>query len=128
MSEDEHAIRSVVAQWMEATKRGDIQTVLGLMTEDALFLVPGKPPMTRAGFEEASRAQAAANLSFEGVSDILEVRAEGNLAYMVSHLAVTAKHGDRSERVKRAGHTLTVFKRVAGRWLLSRDANLLVEQ
>ena len=128
MSEDELAIRSLVAEWMEATRRGDIQTVLGLMTEDALFLVPGKPPMTRTGFAEASKSQAAANLSFEGVSDVLEVRTEGNLAYMVSHLAVTAMRGDGSEPVKRAGHTLTVFRRVAGRWLLSRDANLLVEQ
>jgi uncharacterized protein (TIGR02246 family) len=125
MSEDELAIRSVVAAWMEATRRGDIQGVLDLMTEDALFLVPGKPPMTRSAFEAASKAQAAANVSFEGVSDVLEIRIEGSLAYMVSHLSVTGTSGDGSELIRKAGHTLTVFRKVGGRWLLSRDANLL---
>jgi uncharacterized protein (TIGR02246 family) len=127
MSEDELAIRSVVAAWMEATKRGDIQTVLDLMTEDALFLVPGKPPMTRSAFEAASKAQAAANVSFEGVSEVLEIRVEGSLAYMVSHLSVTATSGGGSEPIKRAGHTLTIFRKVGRRWLLSRDANMLTE-
>jgi uncharacterized protein (TIGR02246 family) len=127
MSEDELAIRSVVAAWMEATRRGDIQTVLDLMTEDALFLVPGKPPMTKAQFEAASRAQATAKLSFEGVSNVLEIRSEGSLAYMMSHLTVTARPGDGSEPSKRAGHTLTIFRNVGGRWLLCRDANLLVK-
>jgi ketosteroid isomerase-like protein len=32
MSEDELAIRSVVSAWFEATKRGDTQAVLDLMT------------------------------------------------------------------------------------------------
>ena len=126
MSEDELAIRSVVATWMEATKRGDIQTVLDLMTKDALFLVPGKPPMTREAFEAASKAQAAAKLSFEGVSEVLELHVEGALAYMMSHLEVTVVHEGESKPIKRAGHTLTVFKNVGGRWLLFRDANLLV--
>ena len=128
MSEDELAIRSVVAAWMEATKQHDIQTVLNLMTEDALFLVPGKPPMTKAGFEAAAMTQAAAKITFEGVSDVVEIDVEGGLAYMISHLVVTAMRGDGSAPIKRAGHTLTVFKKVGDRWLLCRDANLLVEQ
>jgi uncharacterized protein (TIGR02246 family) len=32
--DDEHAIRKLVNTWMAATKTGDIQTVLGLMTDD----------------------------------------------------------------------------------------------
>ena len=45
MTEDE-SIRAVVARWLEATAKGDIQAVLELMTDDALFLVPGHPPWT----------------------------------------------------------------------------------
>lgn len=33
--------------------------------------------------------------------------------------------GDGSAKVTRRGQTLTVFKRLDGRWLLHRDANLL---
>ena len=123
--EDERAIRSTVAAWLNATRRGDTQAVLDLMTEDALFLVPGQPPMTKAVFEAASKSQAAARLSFEGVSEIREIQVEGSMACMISHLTVTAVPGDGSEPIKRAGHTLTIFRKVGDRWLLARDANLL---
>ncbi len=127
MSEDELAIRSVVAAWMEATRRGDIRSVLDLMTDDALFLVPGQPPMDKAAFESASAAQSAAKLAFDATSTIQEVRVDGAMAYMRSHLAVTVTPAGGGSLVKRAGHTLTVFRKVDGRWLLSRDANLLVK-
>jgi uncharacterized protein (TIGR02246 family) len=127
MTQDELAIRSVVASWMEATSRGDIQAVLNLMTEDAVFLVAGKPPMNKAEFEASSRSQAAAKLRIEAHSEIQEVRVEGTMGYMWSHLAVTVTPGGAGEQIRRAGHTLTVFRKVDGRWLLSRDANLLVK-
>ena len=38
------------------------------------------------------------------------------------HVVVTPPTG---ATVERAGHTLTVLRRVNGRWLLARDANLL---
>ena len=126
MSVDELAIRSVVTSWIEATKRGDIQSVLDLMTEDALFLVPGQPPMNKAAFEAASRSQASARVPIDAQSEIQEVRIEGTMAYMWSHLTVTVTPAGASDSIKRAGHTLTVFRKVGDRWLLCRDANLLV--
>ena len=30
--------------------------------------------------------------------------------------------------MRRAGYTLSILRKVAGRWLLSRDANLLTEK
>ena len=124
MSEDELAIRSVVAEWIDATQRGDIDAVLDLLTDDALFLVQGQPPMTRAMFEAASRAQASAKLRIEAKSQIQEVQVEGALAYLWSKLAVTVTPPGAAP-MKREGHTLTVFRKVNGRWLLRRDANLL---
>ena len=38
MTEDEKEIRRLVETWMSATKRGDLDTVLGLMAEDVVFL------------------------------------------------------------------------------------------
>ena len=127
MSQDELAIRSLVTSWMDATMRGDIESVLGLMTDDALFLVPGKPPMTKAGFEAASRSQAAAKVRIVAQSEVQEVRVEGAMAYMWSNLTVTMTREGKSGSNTRTGQTLTVFRRVDGRWLLCRDANLLVE-
>lgn len=124
MSGDELAIRSVISSWLDATKRGDVDAVLNLMTEDALFLTPGQAPMTRAAFEAVSRSQAAAKLQIEAQSEIQEVQVDGAMGYLWSRLAVTVIPQD-ADPIRREGHTLTVFKKVGGRWLLHRDANLL---
>jgi len=42
MTDDETAIRELVDAWMDASKSGDLATVLGLMTDDAIFMTPGR--------------------------------------------------------------------------------------
>ena len=59
MSTDEQAIRDRVALWHSATATGDIDTVIGLMAEDVIFLSAGKPPMRG----RASFAQGASHVS-----------------------------------------------------------------
>jgi uncharacterized protein (TIGR02246 family) len=58
VTSDEEQIRELVATWMAATRTGDVDTLLGLMTEDVVFLVSGKPPMRKSEFAAAARAQA----------------------------------------------------------------------
>jgi uncharacterized protein (TIGR02246 family) len=125
-SDDQRSIRAVVSEWMAATKRGDIEAVLNLMTDDAVFLLPGQPPMSKEAFASSSRAQSRGQMTFDGVSDIKEIHVEGHLAYMWSHLTVTVTPPGGAATLQRAGHTLTVFRKLQGRWLLARDANLLV--
>jgi uncharacterized protein (TIGR02246 family) len=112
---------------MEATKSGDIPQVLNLMTDDAIFLVAGKTPMDKAAFEATSRAQASAKMKIEAQSDVKEVQVEDNLAYAWTHLTVSMHQPGKNEPMRRSGSTLTVFKKVGGRWLLHRDANILSE-
>jgi uncharacterized protein (TIGR02246 family) len=126
-SDDQRAIRELVGEWMAATKRGDTQTILGLMTDDAVFLVPGRPPMDRAAFESAAASQAGEQATVEGVSDIKEIHVEGQIAYLWSHLTVTITPPRGAAPIQRAGHTLTVLRKLRGRWLLARDANLLTK-
>ncbi|HET7678759.1 MAG TPA: nuclear transport factor 2 family protein [Xanthobacteraceae bacterium] len=40
MSEDETAIRDLVATWMRASEAGDLDTVPALMADDANLLAP----------------------------------------------------------------------------------------
>jgi uncharacterized protein (TIGR02246 family) len=126
MPSDEEAIRRLVATWLAATKAGDVETVLSLVTEDVLFLLPGRPPMRKAEFEAATRAQAGPSAPLiDGVSEIQEVRVAGDWAFLWQRLSVTVTPPG-GEPVERAGHTLTVFRKIDGRWYLARDANLLV--
>lgn len=125
MQDDERAIRSVITAWIEATSRGDTDAVLALMTDDVVFLVPGQPPMDKAAFESAARSQSLAKSQFHAVSDVQEILIEGTMGYVRSHLAVTVTPPGSAEPVRRSGHTVTIFRKVDGRWLLARDANLL---
>ncbi|HQX76201.1 MAG TPA: SgcJ/EcaC family oxidoreductase, partial [Thermoflexales bacterium] len=75
MNPNEQEIRRLVAHWMAASKAGDTQKVLSLMADDAVFLMPGQPPMSKAGFENAMQAQAADDApKIDGVSDIQEIK------------------------------------------------------
>jgi len=126
MSHDETEIRRLVSTWMSDTQAGDVAAVMGLMTDDVVFLVPGKAPMRKKDFEAAAKAQAAhAAPKFEGSSEIQEVQVNGDLAFAWSKLTVVATPPGGSPASTRTGHALTVFKKVAGKWLLARDANLL---
>lgn len=125
MKSDEDEIRELVAKWMKATKEGDSETVLGLMADDAAFIVPGQPPFGKEAFASAANAPNAASMEIDGESEVLEITVAGEWAFMLSQLTIKVK-AEGSPQMIRAGNTLTVLTKRNGRWLLFRDANLLV--
>jgi len=123
MNSDETAIRAFVETWLQATRAGDVDTVLDLMSDDVVFMVPGAEPFGKKAFEEAARKHA--DTRTEVVGEIRELRVLDGWAYLRNHLAVamTMPGGETS---RRSGYTLTILrKQPDGRWLLARDANLL---
>ena len=123
MSDDERAIRELVENWMDASKRGDLATVLSLMADDVVFMVPGREPFGKAEF--AAMSQGMGQVKLEGRADIRELEVLGEWAYIRNRLdlAMTPPGG---ASVKRSGWTLTLLhKQTDGRWLLKRDANLV---
>jgi uncharacterized protein (TIGR02246 family) len=123
---DEAQIRELVATWMSATRTGAVDTVLSLMTDDVVFLVTGRPPMRKADFAAAARAQAAGEApKFEGSSDIQEIKVLGDWAFMWQKLTVVVTPPDGGPPMTRAGHTLTILQKQNGKWVLARDANML---
>lgn len=116
MSPDEKEIRNLIDRWSKATAAGDLDAVLALMADDVIFLTPGRPPMTKEIFAKNFRALPA---DIESKHEIKEIGVSGDLAYCYSHITV-AMGGN-----KRQGPILSVFRKIGGRWVLSRDANLL---
>ena len=45
MMSDEQAIRTLFDAWQRASRAGDMDTLLGFATDDAVFLAPGQPPI-----------------------------------------------------------------------------------
>ena len=126
MQNDEQEIRQLVSTWMTASKGGDVDTVLSLMSDDAIFLVPGHPVMRKADFAAAAHARAAADApQFDGTSEIQEIKILGDWAFMWTRLTVVVTPPGNAESITRKGHTLTILKKQDGKWLLARDANLL---
>lgn len=124
MSEDEKAIRQVVETWMGATQRGDTATVLHLMTDDVVFMVPGAEPFGKEEF--AAAAESMGGMKIDGTNEIVELQVFGDRAFIRNRIdvAVTPPGG---ETMRRSGYTLTLLRKgTDGRWRLMRDANLLV--
>ncbi|HKY19748.1 MAG TPA: SgcJ/EcaC family oxidoreductase [Vicinamibacterales bacterium] len=126
MNSDEQAVRNVIELWHRATGAGDVETVLRLMSEDVVFLVPGKPPIRgRSEFEAGLRTLLRLH-RIDSTGDVHEVQVADGLAYSWTQLSVriTPLAGGRSNA--RSGSALSIFrKQVDGSWLLVRDANLL---
>lgn len=122
MTDDERAIRTLVDTWMAASKSGDVDTVLDLMTDDVVFMVPGREPFGKAEFAAASKGMKG--VAFEGKSEIRELRVLGDWAYLRNYLEV-AMTPPGGATMRRAGYTLTILRKEQGKWRLARDANLL---
>jgi uncharacterized protein (TIGR02246 family) len=120
---DEAAIRQVIETWLAATRKGDLSTILTLMTDDVVFMIPGQEPFGKDGFIAAFKTIADAQA--EATSDIVELKIFGDWAYIRNHLDLKIASPDGGQ-AHRAGYTLTLLRKEAdGQWRLARDANLL---
>ena len=123
---DEQAIRDLMDTWLRATTTGDLQTVLTLMSDDAVFLVPGQPPMHgKRAFAEAFQAMQPV-VRIEATHENREIQVHGDIAWCWSYLSVTITPRHEGPPSRRTGHTLSILrKEPAGNWVVIRDANLL---
>ncbi|QGZ65992.1 YybH family protein [Paraburkholderia acidisoli] len=124
MTDDERAIRELIDTWMAASRAGDTDTILSLMTDDVVFSVPGMEPFGKAAFEAASRAQQG--MRVDGTAQIVELQVLGEWAFVRNRIEIAVTPPGAAQPVQRAGYTLTLLRKAAsGRWLLARDANLV---
>ena len=129
MSTEEQAIRDLVALWLRATAEGDVDTVLGLMAEDVVFLVAGQPPMRgRNAFEQSLRGVLAEH-RIESKGEVQEVEVSGSLAYCWTNLTVRIVPLSGGDATVRAGSALSILRKQSnGSWVLMRDANLVTPE
>jgi len=126
VSLDEQAIRKLVALWHSATAAGDVDTVLGLMAEDVIFLVAGQPPVRgRSSFERGLRGLLTQH-RIESTGEIQEIDVSGSLAYCWSILTVRVAPIAGGDAIARKGSALSILrKQPNGSWIVVRDANML---
>ena len=122
--DDARAIRELVQTWMQASKAGDTAKVLGMLTDDVVFMVPGQEPFGKDTFAKMAAQQQPGQMEIDGTAETVEIEVLGDWAYMRNRLEVkvTPKGG---ATVTRSGYTLTILRKENGQWRLARDANLL---
>ncbi len=122
MTPDEQQIRKLVETWFTASKAGDVKTVLSLMTDDVIFMVPGQEPFGKEVFKKSSESMK--DVKMDGTSDIKELKIIGDWAYLRSYikLNITPKGG---KTIHKSGYTLTILRKENNNWKIVRDANLL---
>jgi uncharacterized protein (TIGR02246 family) len=125
MQDDERAIRDLVARWTAASMAGKVEEVLELIAEDAVFHVAGREPYGKEAFARSLR-QGLEQVRVEIRSEIAELQVVRDFAYMRNHLWVTITPRGGGAPMKRTGYAMTILRKLPdGKWVLSRDANLL---
>ena len=128
MPDDKQQIRDLIDNWARASGKGDLEKILSLMDEDAVFLRAGHPPMRGREAFAAQFQQAIEQVRIEASSDIQEIYVAGDIAYCWNQLSVTMTPLKGGTPMRHTGPVLTIFRKEAeGNWVLSRDANLLAE-
>src|ERR671931_136198 len=87
MTNDERAIRALIDTWMSSSRTGDLATVLSLMADDVVFMVPGQKPFGKEAF--ASTSEKMKNVRIDGRSEIEELKVLGDWAYLRNHIDLT---------------------------------------
>jgi uncharacterized protein (TIGR02246 family) len=125
---DEQAIRELMDAWLRAIAAGDMHGVLRLMSDDAVFLVPGQPPMHgKRAFAEAFQSMHPV-VRIEATHENREIQVHGNIAWCWSYVSVTITPRSGGQPSRRSGHTLSILRREpTGNWVVIRDANLLTQ-
>jgi uncharacterized protein (TIGR02246 family) len=83
---------------MTASKAGDVPAVLALMTDDVIFMTPGRPPFGKKEF--AANSEHMRDIKFYCRSDIQEIEVVGSRAYIRNHIQITlTKQGEQPKRM-----------------------------
>ena len=126
MNADEQEISALGTRRVEAIRAGGVDTVLALVTDDPVFLVPGEPPSGEAPFAAGTRAPASTSApSSNRPSEIRELRITADWACPRTGLNLSVTFPDRRPAVARAGHALSIVGEKNNRSRLAPDANLL---
>jgi uncharacterized protein (TIGR02246 family) len=123
---DEQQIRELIATWISASKAGEAETVLKLMSDDVIFLITGQPPMRgKQAFAAMFRAMEG-KIKMDAQSEVKEIQVFGDVAYCWTQLAVTVTPLPNGAPMRRSGNTLSILRKMpTGNWVLTRDANML---
>ena len=124
--EDERQIRKLIESWIAASNARDLPALMDMMTDDVVFMTPGRAPFGKAEF--AADVGRMKSVAIDAGVEVQEIEVFGPRAYIRNHIRVElTSPGQAPKRV--SGYAMSVLRKEAhGRWRIARDANLVMPE
>ena len=124
--DDARQIRELVDSWIAASNARDLPALMGMMTDDIVFMTPGRAPFGKAEF--AADVERMKSVAIDARAEVQEIEVFGPRAYIRNHVRVElTSPGQAPKRV--SGYAMSVLRKEAdGRWRIARDANLVMPE
>ena len=95
------------------------------MTDDVVFMTPGRAPFGKAEFAADSERMKTSRLTRAPVQ---EIEVSGSRAYIRNHIQVELTSPGQAPK-RMSGYAMSILRKEAdGRWRIARDANLVMPE
>jgi uncharacterized protein (TIGR02246 family) len=124
--EDARQIRELIASWIAASKAHDLPALMGMMTDDVVFMTPGRAPFGKTEF--AADVERMKGVAINAGVEVQEIEVFGPRAYVRNHVRVEITAPGQAAKPM-SGYAMSVLRKEAdGRWRIARDANLVMPE
>jgi uncharacterized protein (TIGR02246 family) len=123
---DERQIRKLVDSWIAASNARNLPALMDMMTDDVVFMTPGRGPFGKAEF--AADSQRMKSVTIDARAQVQEIEVFGPRAYIRNHIQIELTSPGQAPR-RMSGYAMSILRKEADdRWRIARDANLVVPE
>jgi uncharacterized protein (TIGR02246 family) len=124
--DDERQIHKLIEAWIAASNARNLPALMDMMTDDVVFMTPGRAPFGKAEF--AADSQRMKSVTIDARAEVQEIEVFGPRAYIRNHIRVELTSPGKAPR-RMSGYAMSILRKEAdGRWRIARDANLVVPE
>jgi uncharacterized protein (TIGR02246 family) len=123
---EERQIRRLIDSWIAASNARDVPALMDMLTDDVIFMTPGRAPFGKAEF--AADVERMKGVAIDARAEVQEIEVFGARAYIRNHIQVElTSPGQTPKRL--SGYAMSVLRKDPdGRWRIARDANLVMPE
>jgi uncharacterized protein (TIGR02246 family) len=119
--DDERQIRKLIDSWIAASNARNLPALIDMMTDDVVFMTPGRAPFGKAEF--AADSQRMKSVTIDARAEVQEIEVFGPRAYIRNHIQIELTSPGQAPR-RMSGYAMSILrKETNGRWRIARDAN-----
>jgi uncharacterized protein (TIGR02246 family) len=124
--EDERQIRKLIESWIAASNARDLPALMDMMTDDVVFMTPGRAPFGKAEF--AADVGRMKSVAIDARVEVQEIEVFGSRAHIRNHIQVELTSPGQAPK-RMSGYAMSILRKGNdGRWRIARDANLVVPE